>query len=377
MSLFKFIDKNEVNQRGAYSLELEKKGHVNVVMDYAWTVQPKSSRIDVPYIFMIERKLTNDVMIQQLLYNLSAAADLGSGTTTEFLGKLRESITDEKEQGEGEQGGKNKNEVTKTNSGDDKLQSRVNQLLSSENPYAGLYSLEDTGWSYILPFFSGENRNISGDWGEPEGSGIVGGLLKMASESISQVATDVNKLVSALGAGVGETDSVRPGTYIERAKQYKFNAQGPSYSVNFNLYNTGKIQDVIDNWELCFALMYNLLPNRRSKTVFDPPPLYEIEIPGVRRSPASFIKGMQVNFLGATRLMDLDVAGETIRTIVPDAYSVKIDIEDVLPESKNFMQSIFESKEKVSVTLNSSGETVSRTATQLSSEYNNITKITL
>ena len=391
MPLFKFVDENQAEQYGAKSI-VPEPNHVNVVKDYAWTVQPQSARKDVPYLYMIERKLTNDVMIQQILYNLAAGFDVGNQTISEFYAKLNDTIETEQQNNTNENGeegtggtgtgvtGSKDKEITKE---EKDFISNTKELFSSENPYSGLYSLEDTGWSYILPYFDSKNHDIGGNWGTiGETGGLMGKISGIVTSGATALATDVNKLVSALGSGFGATDSVRVGTYIEQAKQYNFDAQGPSYSVNFNLYNTGNITDVIDNWELCFALMYNLLPNRKTKTIFDPPPLYEIHIPGVRRSPVSFIKGMQVNFLGATRLMDLQVGGQTdvLRTIVPDAYSITIDIEDVLPESKNFMESMVSVDEKirVSVTTSSDGETVNRdTDTNKETEYNNITQITL
>jgi len=369
MSLFEFKDQNQAGQYGAQSIELTKKQHVNVVSDYAWTVQPKSARVDVPYLYMVERKLTNDVMIQQLMYNLAAGAEIGHQTATEFFAKLKDKVVPDDQTSDN-------SDTSIEKSADEK--SRVSELLDSENPYAGLYSLEDTGWSYVLPYFDNKNHSIGGTWGEPDSGGLVSSIMQQATGAIGDIATDVNKIVSALGSGLGESANTRPGTYIERAKQYKFDAQGPSYSLNFNLYNTGKIGDVIDNWELCFALMYNLLPNRKTKTIFDPPPLYEIEIPGVRRSPVSCIKGMRVDFLGSTRLMDLQVAGQSsLRTIVPDAYSIKIDIEDILPESKNFMQSMVDVTKKVRVTTSTSGETTDRGVSSIDSTRNKITKISL
>ncbi len=381
MSLFEFKSENQIDQYGADSIKLVKSQHVNVVTDYAWTVQPKTSRVDVPYLFMIERKITNDVVLQQILYNLTSAVELGQQTVTEFYKKLEDSIETEStknKDGDEKKENKPKSEPKLVESSNDFKQG-FNTLNDKENPYAGLYSLEDTGWSYVLPYFSPSNHSITGNWGTPsEGGDMFSSIGSTISSSLATTAATVNKVVSALGAGVGSSESVRVGTYIESAKQYNFEAQGPSYSLNFNLYNTGKIQDVIDNWELCFAFMYNLLPNRKTKTIFDPPPLYEIHIPGVRRSPVSFIKGMQVDFLGSTRLMDLDVAGQSgLRTIVPDAYSISIDIEDVLPESKNFMQSMVDDTKRVRVTTSTEGRSVSESFQQAQSEYNNITRISL
>jgi len=338
------------------------KSLVNVVLDYAWTINPKSSRKDVPYIYMIERKLTNDVMIQQLVYNIKAAYEVGSGISKEIANLLQQTY------------GLSDSKITEIN----KIASQTQ--TDSESPYQGLYSLEDTGWNYIFPYFDKKNHDINGSWGLPSDSGgfinKIGGTI---NQGLAEVATSVNQIVSALGVSTGQSQVVRPGTYIEQAKQYKFSGGGPSYSIDFNLYNTGTIEDVIRNWELCFALMYNLLPNRRTKTVFDPPPLYEIFIPGVRRSPVSFIKGIKVDFLGATRLMDLDVINQSsFRTIVPDAYTIRIDIEDVLPESKNFMESMINEEKRVRVS--SSTDISNRTYSvdeNIETNGNNITHIDL
>jgi NACalpha-BTF3-like transcription factor len=372
MSLYKFENPDVIQgtavSGGADILVPTNASHVNVVKDYQWTIQPESARKDVPYIFLIERKLTNDVMVQQLLYNIVATAELGFQTGTEIQKKGEEKLNEAKEK------------FKLSDEDINKIKSQAEK--STPNPYAGLYDLEDTGWSYILPFFDNKNHNIGGNWTKPAESGNfideIGGAVTSA---LGDVSASVNKIMSAMGAATGTTSVARPGTYIEQAKQYAFEAQGPSYSVEFNLYNTGTVTDVIDNWELCFALMYNLLPNRRTKTVFDPPPLYEVAIPGVRTSPVSFIKGMRVEFLGATRIMDLDVQGvnntpSKLRTIVPDAYSIKIDIEDVLPESKNFMQSILNGKDRVKVSTRK--ETTSRSyENELISKANEITHISL
>ncbi len=146
-------------------------------------------------------------------------------TATECVGKLKEKVVHDDKSGD-------VSDTTVEKTAEDK--SRVRELLDSENPYAGLYSLEDTGWSYVLPYFDPSNHNIGGSWGEPDSGGLVSSIMKTATGAIGDIATDVNKIVSALGSGFGETSNTRPGTYIERAKQYKFEAKGPSQSPRFN-----------------------------------------------------------------------------------------------------------------------------------------------
>jgi hypothetical protein len=99
--------------------------------------------------------------------------------------------------------------------------------------------------------------------------------------------------------------------------------------------------------------------------------LYEIEIPGVRKSTVSWIRGLKVDFVGATRIMDLDLSGSIgnskFRTIVPDAYKVTIDIQDVFQESKNFMNAMVNPDRNISVTFG--GDTTSKDFVSVEQTY--------
>ena len=350
-------------------------GIINVVSDYSWTISPKTSRIDVPYISIIERKIINNVALQQLLYNVSAVGNVigentklidsvTGGNVSELINRLQTKISDT---------------IDKTN----KIEKTGNIIPSNPlNPYEGLYDLEDTGWMYILPYLGGENHSIQNQWGEPTG-GFVQNLSNSLINATTNVSKNINDIIGGLGKLTGTGSAIsNVGTYIEKAKQYQYPSSGPSYNVNFMLYNTTTIEDVIKNWELCFLLLYNMLPNRRTKTVFDPPPLYEISIPGVRKSPISSMESITITFIGSTRLMDLDVIGGTQRTIVPDAYSISIKFTDIFPETKNFMNALIDDDIQINVSSKTTSFTIgenavtnnSLTATKLN---NGITHINL
>lgn len=313
---------------------------VNVVSDFRWTLSPKESRFDVPYISMIERKITNDVLIQQVVYNLLAAVD----TTVDVRDTTRRDIIERYlDSGRTSEDSFTAGEVV------DAINETLNRVSAQklgESPYAGLYGLEDTGWHFIFPYFDTQNHSVANAWGTPSG-GLVEKLAVNLSEGIGTGASIINRIQSVLGAA--ENGDIRVGTYIEKAKQFTFPTSGPKYNLAFHLYNTYKTEDIIKNWELCFLLIYNNLPNRRTRTIFEPPPLYEILIPGVRRSPVSFISSLRVDFVGATRMMKLDVIGNEIETLVPEAYKITIGVEDVLPESKNFLQSMVDDTIRVHV----------------------------
>lgn len=334
----------------------EGNGLVNVVRDYPWTLAPKTARKDVPYMTLVERRITNNVLLQQTLYNISAIWEEGGNVPTAFIDAIKDAL-------DLEEGDIQTTEITETTGeGDSKKEVKKSKgSVKNENPtspYAGLYDLDDTGWQFILPYFDKSNHSMRNSWGDAKQDGMVGKAIETGTNVLAGGMQDFNTIMSALGtAGAGEAMQ-RVGTYIERAKQYKFEGNGPTYSVQFELYNTVSVEDIINNWQLCFLLIYNNLPNRRTKTTFDPPPLYEIEIPGVRKSPATFINSLRVEFLGNTRIMDLDLTGvlgenntgsSKFRTIVPDAYSITINFEDVLPESKNFMNAMVDPDVNVSV----------------------------
>jgi|AntRauTorckE6833_2_1112554.scaffolds.fasta_scaffold01781_10 hypothetical protein len=366
MALFKLEeDTTETNSGADMAVPDTHNGVVNVVLDHSWTLSPKSSRKDVPYIYMVERKVTNDVMLQQLLYNITAVYQAGGEITDTVGDALKKSAINSIN-----------NSTLSTKQKSDAIAALNSKPKDKESPYAGLYALDDTGWEFIFPYFDKQNHNVGSNWGTPEGGGGISKGLAAVGEGIAGFGEDLNKVMSFFetanqATGMDLNMKANVGTYIERAKQYKFGDSGPSYSLTFNLFNTTTIEDIIKNWELCFLLIYNNLPNRRTKTTFDPPPLYEIEIPGVRKSPVSWIRGLKVDFVGATRIMDLDLSGSIgnskFRTIVPDAYKVTIDIQDVFQESKNFMNAMVNPDRNISVTFG--GDTTSKDFVSVEQTY--------
>lgn len=345
MALFKlkYDTEDPLSQKGGpEAVPASEGGIIDVVGKYSWTLSPKSARADVPYIEMIERRLTNDVILQQLMYYIRAGAELPVNTLDSVLSAVDyNSISAD---GTSDDATNNRGEF-------EGFMEKTIDAVVGDNPYSGLYSMEDTQWVYFFPFFTEEKHNLKNDWGSlDKKSKGLSEFTRGFGEALGTYSSTINSIISGMGGFTDIPITSQPGTYIEQAKQYEFKASGPEYKVEFNLYNTGTISDVIRNWQLCFLLIYQNLPNRRSKAIFDPPPLYEITIPGVRYSPASFIKSLGVKFLGGTRLMDLNlgkiVGGSDdgifnsdgkIRTIVPDAYQVTIEIEDIFPESKNFL----------------------------------------
>ena len=96
-----------------------------------------------------------------------------------------------------------------------------------------------------------------------------------------------------------------------------------------------------------------------------PPVIYDVRIPGGRREPYCYISALSINYLGATRMMDIDMSGVTsssdkykaadfVKTIVPDAYQVTISLQPMVAQSKNLMYTTIGDEKVVAYTnLNS------------------------
>ena len=122
--------------------------------------------------------------------------------------------------------------------------------------------------------------------------------------------------------------------------------QGKDVTIKFPLLNTGTADSISANWQLLFGLIYQNKPGRVTRSIIDMPVIYEVNIPGNTFMPYAYISELTVNFLGARRLMPLNVpvppAGEsqgttTIQAIIPDAYEVTITLTGMNEETRNFM----------------------------------------
>lgn len=347
MSLWKQIKEIEgdsttnLPHQGAQYLVASNENLIDVVNDYRWTISPKTSRGDAPYVHLIEKRVTNNILLQQAIYNVRALAEVwevgvetytkllqtASGLTDEDLSKLLEDQYDDSV----------KNKDTASNQ-DEK-----------ENPYKGLYDLEDTGWQYVFPYFDTNNKNIQGNWGDNTAKGKVGEFANEIFGSIEDIA-NISNIAQALGA-ITKNVQEPVGTYIEKPKQYLYGNSQESYNITFKLYNTFDYDDIIKNWEFCFLLIYQNLPNRRTKTIIDPPSLYEFYIPGVKHCPLAYIQSLRIEFVGATRIMNLVVGNESkqVEAIVPDAYKITLQLTDIFPESRNFMEGILDETQRITV----------------------------
>ena len=197
-------------------------------------------------------------------------------------------------------------------------------------PYQGLYALEPTGFIYKFPYLDDTYGEVNAQFGEDAGN----------------VGTPITDLLGGLASGAaGIANILRPGTYIEKSKQFQMQDLGRAVNFRFPLLNTNNPDDIARNWQLIFGLIYQNRPGRVSKSIIDQPVIYEVVIPGVTFMPYAFVSRLSVRFLGSRRNMAFNVPildennidiGE-IETTVPDAYEVDMTIQSLNDETRNML----------------------------------------
>ena len=334
------------------------KDPINVVNDFPWTNSPKSSRDDVPKLQMIEQRIVLNSTVTNMVYsalasvdNISSLGNTAQGLTDRFFAKedpedatASAKAADEATTTAEEQANKSKlREAFEA-----VMQGGYFKTFDSEvlRPYEGLYATEYTGFNYYFPYLEDSYREITNQFGEGEGNILT---------PIANLASDAASMTNILNV-------VKPGTYIEKSKQFTMGDTGRQLSFTIPLLNTGSFEDVRRNWQLIFGLVYQNRPGRVSKSIIDQPVIYEIHLPGVAYMPYAYISNLSVKFLGNRREMEFDVpimnegvSGGTssnignIKTVIPDAYEISITVSGLNEETRNF---IYASVKKDKLTVN-------------------------
>lgn len=323
--------------------------YIDVIGDFSWTKSPKNARTDVPKMYIHERRILVNNQISNFAYSLYATLD-GGASVFRQLSDAANVASGGLTQGAGDAIGQ---------AGGDIVQKVVNALKESDTakvildnmekiqqglippqfnnpalqPYNGLYLTEATGFNYILPYLGNSYFESTASYGNGDSESAFTSLLEIPG----QIANAAKSF-----AGI-----VKPGRYIEKARQYNFGENGRSITVKFPLLNTSSYDDIINNWQLLFALIYQNKPGRYDKNIIDLPVIYSIEIPGMVGIPYAFISNLNIEFMGTRRVMKLEpippiIADEkevtkSISAIIPDAYQVTITFTGLNEETRNFL----------------------------------------
>lgn len=319
-----------------YDLKASGGGVVNIVKDFKWT--KSNFRDEVPRLQLKEIKITG---LQQLNYYMNMAAKVANSATSNLFGD--NSLTDYLE---------------------------------------GLYSKEDTGFSYVFPYYAQSSVTSSNSWSEkiPVDADYLSGMSNMASGAATAAAV-LAPLFGPKGraAAVGIKTAIKAGSSAAKiaksAAQASVMAYGSakgspyagieqpmyfsgstkkSYTISFPLFNTDSLVEIRRNYDFIRLFQYQNLLTRTSIATYTPPVIYKSEPADGHTSPIGmrffYVSDFTVNNLGAIRSIDLK-NGNSLKIAIPEAYQVNITISDMLANSRNLFSS----------TMSNNGESVVRT----------------
>lgn len=275
---------------------------VDVVRDMAWTMSPKSSRADVPYVKLTEYQQTTGQLLAAIIY---------------YTRTLTQISTD----------------------GANTLTGRDNTF----DVYKFKYFAEPTGFSYKFPYFNTKKITRNNNFGQEENP--FGSLIQLGSniKAASFVSGRRSGILGLLGEVAPVAQSI--GGVINTALPGRIGFEFPkswdsteldTVEITFDLFNTNNIKDIQDNRNLCHILSYQNSPSRRNFSIVDPPVIYSLDIPDVVSMPACYMSSLDIKNLGNTRLVEFN---GVVRT-VPEAYRLTMTFTSLLMPSRNILEAM-------------------------------------
>ena len=183
----------------------------------------------------------------------------------------------------------------------------------SINPYENLYHALPTGAIFILPYFEDYDHQIGQSWEKTKGIADYA-----IADKVLQIAGNIAKALQ-----------LAPGTTVNQPQVWKGPSNANTYTINFKLFNTNNADDITRNMTLKRRLQMSTLHDQRTAILSSPPAIFEVNIPGIRYSPAAVISQLNVNNIGQINL----IKGEN----VPDAYEFNIQILELITESRQIL----------------------------------------
>jgi len=369
---------------------------VNIHQDYPWTLSTRAARNYVPKLMLTEYKLVLSSEVAGMLYALRGAEDnvnviarqagenivniTGAGLNTARLSltgqlpglkQILSSVSKALEK-ESKQSGVSTTPATAQEAA--LAAARRQELTSSVSGqgldvYRGLYAIEPTGWSYVMPYLGAANMmSPNNQWGKStqiRDALIQGvqGITKLvdgtagAKPAATTTPTVPNKtgpdIFSMLMGAYNVADAAKTiglavgGGLVASEEPQSFTGTGSdSIECSFYLYNTQELADIRRNWEFCFLFTYQNLANRKGINLLDPPCLYRALIPGYKQLPICWVSGLSIVNVGATKLVDIttgnpvnssEKAGANIK-MIPEAYKITFTLESALKNARNIFQ---------------------------------------
>jgi hypothetical protein len=375
---------------------------IDLVKNFIWTISPQTAKTgdsdfnqatadmnrgiadEVPYIEIKEKYFLVNNIVAQALYSLTAGNQLGSNITGKDLFTSLKDTADATDEtlfnGRGKQlinqagtttipgtGGTTVSETAADTvsalesdraeggalgslllSFGEATKQLINSLVNYQDPdlepvlfpYQRLYFVGPTGFKYKIPYLSPNSFNHSNSFGPATGAFPGGELLDSGLQTLQGIQNVIN-----MAAQAGQT-------YIERTKYFNYPQEDTPIEVKIPLYNTtpATYDDVCNNFKLVFLLMYQNSPLKQDKLVVEPPCIYDVKIPGMKRHPYCFLNNITVMHQGNTRVMDIDISGLNysgggqqllpngiIKAVIPDSYLINLTFAPMLTQTKNLL----------------------------------------
>ena len=183
-----------------------------------------------------------------------------------------------------------------------------------------------------------------------------------AAEGTLQMGAGLVDMAFAATAGAKQQEELKAysGSTAEETAEFSFYLYNTIDETDPNTSNTLR-----KNWELCFILTYQNLPNRKGINFLDAPCLYRIDIPGFKLLSLATLESIQIENVGNTRLINLDT-GEVITDyndsspdikLMPEAYKVRLSFKSVLKNTRNTFISNADPSQKITITTTASKTT--------------------
>jgi hypothetical protein len=303
--------------------ETAGSGNVSIVWDYPWTVSKKKE--DTPYIHLIEHKIEGGSIQKQFNFYASGATD----AATDLYGKVTGS----------------------------------EEARGILDVYDEIFVPNSTGFNYFFPYFAKASYELTtSQWQQFDSIGqsinnITGGLGKLFGKSGEAVAGAISGGIEA-GSAMAQTglQFAYPVVGIADRPRIFTGHNDRTMTIEFPLYNTLQENDWKRNKDFISLFMHQNLFNKRNFITGLPPCWYKVKIPGVYYSVASCVTNFVAENLGNIRMMDV---GNGKEFLVPDAYQVRITLQEMAMPSKNQFQFAMSGENKVESSTVFSGADVS------------------
>ena len=363
---------------------------VNIHKDYCWTLSTNNAREYVPKLMLTEYKLVLSSEVAGFLYTIRGEADnlnvikrsivpivsnaAGNAVDTtkaaiEDISKLFSNSYEavQKEKGVNSSpttGAKPNNETIQ-----DAQNNSITNIVDGLDVYKGLYALEPTNWTYVMPYLGNANMlNPNNTWGEGTqmkeaigdimgGAGTLFSEFGKAAQATGAPAAPLNQgggasifsvLRGAFQAAKGARSALLGaggGLVMRETPQSFTNTGSDSLECSFYLINTSQVTDIRRNWEFCYLFTYQNLANRKGINLLDPPCLYRALIPGYKQLPICWITNLNITNVGSTKMLVI-TTGEPASSksdpsnvkMVPEAYKVTFNLESALKNARNLFQ---------------------------------------